>query len=153
MKAVDLFAGCGGMSLGFQNAGFNIVAAFEFWDIAAECYEKNFNHPVFRTDLSDVDLAIKQISAFSPDLIIGGPPCQDFSHAGKRIESSRASLTAVSYTHLDVYKRQGVKRIRIHDLRHSHISLLIDMGFSAVAIADRVGHELSLIHISYHAEA
>ena len=35
----------------------------------------------------------------------------------------------------------GVKRIRIHDLRHSHVSLLIDMGFSAVAIADRVGHE------------
>ncbi|HIU11016.1 MAG TPA: site-specific integrase [Candidatus Avidehalobacter gallistercoris] len=35
----------------------------------------------------------------------------------------------------------GVKRIRIHDLRHSHISLLIDLGFSAVAIADRVGHE------------
>lgn len=78
MKAVDLFAGCGGMSLGFQNAGFDIVAAFEFWDIAAECYAKNFSHPVFRTDLSDVDLAVKQISAFSPDLIIGGPPCQDF---------------------------------------------------------------------------
>lgn len=38
-------------------------------------------------------------------------------------------------------KETGVKRIRIHDLRHSHISLLIDMGFSAVAIADRVGHE------------
>ena len=38
-------------------------------------------------------------------------------------------------------KQTGVKRIRIHDLRHSHISLLIDMGFSALAIADRVGHE------------
>ena len=38
-------------------------------------------------------------------------------------------------------KESGVKRIRIHDLRHSHISLLIEMGFSAVAIADRVGHE------------
>lgn len=38
-------------------------------------------------------------------------------------------------------KLSGVKKIRIHDLRHSHISLLIDMGFSAVAIADRVGHE------------
>ena len=35
----------------------------------------------------------------------------------------------------------GVKRIRIHDLRHSHISLLIQLGYSAVAIADRVGHE------------
>ena len=38
-------------------------------------------------------------------------------------------------------KISKVKKIRIHDLRHSHISLLIDMGFSAVAIADRVGHE------------
>ena len=34
-----------------------------------------------------------------------------------------------------------MKRIRIHDLRHSHISLLIDMGFTALAIAERVGHE------------
>jgi len=38
-------------------------------------------------------------------------------------------------------KATGVKRIRIHDIRHSHVSLLIDMGFSALAIADRVGHE------------
>ena len=38
-------------------------------------------------------------------------------------------------------KAAGVKRIRIHDLRHSHISLLIEMGFSALAIAERVGHE------------
>ena len=115
MKAVDLFAGCGGMSLGFQNAGFDIVAAFEFWDIAAECYEKNFSHPVFRTDLSDVDLAVKQISVFSPDLIIGGPPCQDFSHAGKRIESSRASLTEsyakiVSNIHPKYFVMENVDR-------------------------------------------
>ena len=48
-----------------------------------------------------------------------------------------------SYLHheMDRAEAAGVKRIRIHDLRHSHISLLIDMGFSAVAIADRVGHE------------
>ncbi len=38
-------------------------------------------------------------------------------------------------------KEQGIKKIRVHDLRHSHVSLLIEMGFSAVAIADRVGHE------------
>lgn len=38
-------------------------------------------------------------------------------------------------------KETGVKRIRIHDIRHSHVSLLIDMGFTALAIADRVGHE------------
>ena len=38
-------------------------------------------------------------------------------------------------------KAAGVKRIRVHDLRHSHVSLLISQGYSAVAIADRVGHE------------
>ena len=49
-----------------------------------------------------------------------------------------------SYLHHEMdrgAKQTGVKRIRIHDIRHSHVSLLIDMGFSAVAIADRVGHE------------
>ena len=46
-------------------------------------------------------------------------------------------------------KKAGVKRIRIHDLRHSHVSLLIDMGFSAVAIADRMGHESSDITFRY----
>lgn len=46
-------------------------------------------------------------------------------------------------------KESGVKRIRIHDLRHSHVSLLIDMGFSAVAIADRVGHESANITYRY----
>ena len=45
-------------------------------------------------------------------------------------------------------KETGVKKIRIHDLRHSHISLLIDMGFSALAIAERVGHEA--INITYN---
>lgn len=43
----------------------------------------------------------------------------------------------------------GVKRIRIHDLRHSHVSLLIDMGFSALAIAERMGHEATDITFRY----
>lgn len=56
-----------------------------------------------------------------------------------------------SYLHHEMdrgAKEAGVKRIRIHDLRHSHISLLIEMGYSAVAIADRVGHES--INITYN---
>lgn len=56
-----------------------------------------------------------------------------------------------SYLHHEMdrgSKAAGVKRIRIHDLRHSHISLLIEMGYSAVAIADRVGHES--INITYN---
>ena len=41
----------------------------------------------------------------------------------------------------------GVKKIRVHDLRHSHVSLLINMGYSAVAIAERMGHES--VHVTY----
>lgn len=93
LRCIDLFAGCGGLSLGFQNAGIDICAAFEYWDVAADCYEKNFSHPVYREDLSNTTSAIKTISAYKPNIIIGGPPCQDFSHAGKRVEAGRASLT------------------------------------------------------------
>ena len=59
-------------------------------------------------------------------------------------EHDRMFMITKSYLHHEMdrgAKESGVKRIRIHDLRHSHISLLIEMGFSAVAIADRVGHE------------
>ena len=65
-------------------------------------------------------------------------------------ENDRIFPVSKSYMHHEMdrgAKEAGVKRIRIHDLRHSHISLLIDMGFSAVAIADRVGHES--IEITY----
>ena len=53
MKAIDLFCGCGGMSLGFQNAGFEILAAYDNWDPAVEVYKKNFSHPIYQDDLSD----------------------------------------------------------------------------------------------------
>ena len=46
-------------------------------------------------------------------------------------------------------KETGDKRIRVQDLRHSHVSLLIEMGFSALAIADRVGHESTDITYRY----
>ncbi|MCH5197080.1 MAG: tyrosine-type recombinase/integrase, partial [Oscillospiraceae bacterium] len=46
-------------------------------------------------------------------------------------------------------KQAGVKEIRVHDLRHSHVSLLIDMGFSALAIGDRLGHETAEITLTY----
>lgn len=65
-------------------------------------------------------------------------------------KKDRIFTVTKSYLHHEMdrgAKAAGIKRIRIHDLRHSHISLLIDMGFSAVAIADRVGHES--IEITY----
>ena len=68
-------------------------------------------------------------------------------------KKDRIFTVTKSYLHHEMDRganAAGVKRIRIHDLRHSHISLLIDMGFSAVAIADRVGHESIEITYQYY---
>ena len=73
MRVVDLFSGCGGLSLGFEKAGFEVVAACEWWDAAITCYKENFTHPVLKVDLSDVDSAVEVVKGFSPDMIIQRP--------------------------------------------------------------------------------
>ncbi|MFN4145232.1 MAG: DNA cytosine methyltransferase [Runella sp.] len=93
MKTVDLFSGCGGLSLGFQNAGFEIQAAFDNWEPALKVYRDNFNHPIYDIDLASAE-GLEFVKSLKPQLIIGGPPCQDFSSAGKRDETlGRADLT------------------------------------------------------------
>lgn len=103
-KVIDLFCGCGGLSLGFQQADFNIVAAFDYWDAALNIYQKNFNHPVYKRDLSDLT-NLTDIEALSPDIIIGGPPCQDYSTAGHRDETKGRAALSISYARI-------VERIR-----------------------------------------
>jgi len=93
MRTVDLFAGCGGLLLGLAQAGFRIVAAYDSWARALACYRANLPHPTFLLDLADVERARAHIARFAPQVVVGGPPCQDFSHAGPREERSRASLT------------------------------------------------------------
>ena len=92
IRALDLFCGCGGLSLGFQYAGIDVVRAFDHWDKAINIYNKNFSH---KAELIDIyDLIPEYLESFSPNIIIGGPPCQDYSSAGKRDESQgRANLT------------------------------------------------------------
>jgi len=94
ISCVDLFAGCGGMSRGFENAGFHVLAAFDNWEKSIKVYKENFKHPIFEQDLTDEYTSIEKISEVKADLIMGGPPCQDFSSAGKRnVNGGRADLT------------------------------------------------------------
>lgn len=94
IKVVDLFSGCGGLSLGLSGAGFDVVAGIDNWEPTIEIYKQNFDHEIIQFDLSDEKKSIKLISTFKPDMIVGGPPCQDFSSAGKRDEDGgRADLT------------------------------------------------------------
>lgn len=100
MKVVDLFSGCGGLSLGFIMAGFDIVAAYDNWKVALETYRLNFKHKAIMLDLKDVGHSVDVISQDKPDIIIGGPPCQDFSSAGKRDENNGRGDLTVCYSEI-----------------------------------------------------
>ena len=87
MNVIDLFAGCGGLSLGFEMANFNIPLAIEKDEWASETYKRN--HPsteVITGDITQItDLKNLIDTKKTPiDGIIGGPPCQGFSLSGNR---------------------------------------------------------------------
>ncbi|MFD1168688.1 DNA cytosine methyltransferase [Oceanobacillus caeni] len=83
---IDLFAGVGGLSLGFEMAGFNIVLANEYDESIAKAYK--LNHPNTKMIVEDItNLPIEKIFheyRRKVDVIIGGPPCQGFSQKGQR---------------------------------------------------------------------
>ncbi len=89
-KILSLFAGAGGLDLGFEKAGFEIVYANEYDKSIWETYEKNHTTPLDHRDIRKIN------SSELPDCdgIIGGPPCQSWSEAGslKGINDSRGQL-------------------------------------------------------------
>jgi DNA (cytosine-5)-methyltransferase 1 len=85
---IDLFCGAGGMSYGFEMAGFKPVLAIDNWQDALDTYKHNNpNGTTLCADLSNIDVKkiAEDYNLKDIDLIIGGPPCQGFSVAGKRI--------------------------------------------------------------------
>lgn len=86
MNIIDLFAGCGGLSTGFELAGFNIPLAVEKDEWASETYK--FNHKgtnVITGDITQITDVINLVKAYGEiDGVIGGPPCQGFSLSGNR---------------------------------------------------------------------
>lgn len=134
MRTIDLFSGCGGLSLGFQNANFEILAAFDKWKPAIKVYQDNFDHPIYDTDLESEE-AIEFIKQLNPEIIIGGPPCQDFSSAGKRDETlGRADLT-LSFANIiatckpEWFLMENVERITKSKILKEAIQLFKKAGY------------------------
>lgn len=96
MRFIDLFAGAGGMSLGFKRAGFAHVLGVETNGAARRTYAQNIGRCV-GLDIGNVGETIRFLRDEGPiDLIVGGPPCTDFSSVGLRDESrGSADLTAI----------------------------------------------------------
>jgi DNA (cytosine-5)-methyltransferase 1 len=98
--AISLFSGCGGLDLGVEQSGYQVRAALEIDEDAADSHEKNFAHlasPVIRRDIlntptRDILRAAGLTGRDRPDLLVGGPPCTPFSKSGFWLHWKRAGL-------------------------------------------------------------
>ena len=123
LTAISLFTGAGGMDIGFEAAGFNVVFANEIMKEAAETYRAN--HPGCNMLNDDINNIFDELSNYEGvDLVFGGPPCQGFSVAGKmNPDDERSKLI---FTFLDVVEKvrprffvmENVKGIMSAPLKH-----------------------------------
>lgn len=102
-RAISLFAGAGGCSLGFKNAGVDILAAFDNAEAAITTYNMNFDGDIcHNVDLGSCDFKELRdglsLQSGELDLIIGGPPCQGFTTAGNRYEDDPRNKLIQNYS-------------------------------------------------------
>lgn len=108
---IDLFCGCGGLSQGFIEADYNVILGIDHWKDAIETF--NYNHKSSKGLVAELlNLDPQEISTKynikNVDLIIGGPPCQGFSIAGKRIiDDERNQLYKSFLRFVDYFKPKG----------------------------------------------
>jgi DNA (cytosine-5)-methyltransferase 1 len=112
LNVIDLFCGCGGMSKGLTDAGLNIIAGIDIWDKAINSYKKNYEHIGICEDLTKFPPEkfneIYNKSNIIIDLIVGGPPCQGMSIAGKRDKNDpRNSLFMEFVKYINYFNPKG----------------------------------------------
>ena len=103
---LDLFCGCGGLSLGFEQAGYDVLAGIDVWKDALVTYQANHKYSkAIQADLMTLqpEEVSKTIGTKSVDVIIGGPPCQGFSIAGKRIIDDERNKLYKSFVRMVEY--------------------------------------------------
>lgn len=141
VKAVSLFTGAGGMDVGFEKAGVEIVVANELIPEAADTYNANHAPNVMIND--DINNVIDQLDKFKGvDLVIGGPPCQGFSVAGKMDPNDERSK--LIFTYLDVVEKlkprafvmENVKALgkleKWAPVREKYLSRVRKLGYNCV---------------------
>lgn len=94
LTVVDLFCGAGGLSLGFRRAGFDILRAVDNWKPAVDTYRANIGDHVVRQEIDmDCELPVSTV-------LVGGPPCQGFSSAGRRNHDDRRNSLVTVFSRL-----------------------------------------------------
>jgi DNA (cytosine-5)-methyltransferase 1 len=107
MTAIDLFSGCGGLSYGFEQAGYKILLGVDSNAPALQTFEANHPHSQgINLDLSEnIKNLLKYVKKGQVDVIIGGPPCQGFSLTGPRnFEDKRNKLYLAVFNAVQLFK-------------------------------------------------
>lgn len=118
MNVIDLFAGCGGLSKGFMDAGYNILIGVDTDQAALNTFARNHDGAIaMKADLSDeksFDEIKKAVGDYDVDIIIAGPPCQGFSLTGPRnFDDARNSLYLAV---IEIVKRYNPKGFIIENV-------------------------------------
>lgn len=146
---IDLFCGCGGMALGFRSAGFEVQRGFDNWLSAIETYTANLDHKAQLLDLSNLELTIEHLKEFHVEgtfpAVIGGPPCQDFSSAGHRIEGARADLTEkfaaiIEHFQPPFFVMENVPRAETAGAFHRAVSIMRSAGYTVERVVLDAAH-------------
>lgn len=139
MKVVSLFSGAGGLDLGFEKAGFEIVFANEFDKTIWETYEKNHKAPLDKRDIRKI------LSNEIPDCdgIIGGPPCQSWSEAGalRGIEDERGKLF---YEYIRILKDKKPKFFVAENVSGMLANIHKDAVKNIIAEFDKADYNISI---------
>lgn len=137
LNVVDLFSGAGGLSVGFEEAGLNVVCGVDVDSSSLETWRANHDGEVVEADISTrspqelVDNL--EISRDEIDVVIGGPPCKDFTKANQKVDLGRNNLVVlfaeyVSYIQPDAFVMENVRQIttKYEDVLESMYSTLED---------------------------
>lgn len=141
LTAISLFTGAGGMDVGFESAGFNVVLANEIMKEAAETYRTNHPSSIMIND--DINNILGTLSDYQGiDLVFGGPPCQGFSVAGKMDPNDERSK--LIFTFLDVVEKvqprifvmENVKALGILEkwapIRNKYMDRAFSLGYNCI---------------------
>lgn len=137
MKIIDLFCGIGGLSLGFEQAGFEVVSAIDVWDDAIKTYNHNRSEKVGRVmTVADFNETILPSMIENEHItgVIGGPPCQGFSTVGKReIDDPRNHL------YLDFYRTVAIAQPDFFVIENVKGMLTLNKGAFVKDLVSRFG--------------
>lgn len=147
MKIIDLFCGIGGLSLGFEQAGFEVVSAIDMWKDAIVTYNHNRKEKVAKVETVE-DFNIKELPEIVKSThitgIIGGPPCQGFSTVGRReIDDPRNKM------YLEFYKAVKLASPDFFVIENVKGMLTLNKGAFVKDLIERFGENGLGYHITY----